>query len=247
MRVLDRATGTAAGQDAEALIGADGLHSAVRAELHPDDGPLLWSGIRMWRGTAKAAPFLTGRSAANVSDGDAELIAYPIGRERINWVCLVRVAEPGPLPGDAGWNQAGRVADVLPYYARLGARLARCARPAGRLRRDPGVPDGRPGPAAVLGEGPRHPARRRRAPDVPGGCQRRVPGHRRRPGPGVRTLRTGRATERAGPLRGRAPRRDGGRRTGEPGHAPGRRATARGSWPVSPTPIGAPPEARWTR
>lgn len=117
VRVLDRATGTAAEQDAEALIGADGLHSAVRAELHPDGGPLLWSGVRMWRGTTKAAPFLTGRSAAIVSDGDAELIAYPIGRERINWVCLVRVAEPGPLPGDAAWNRAGRVADVLPYYA----------------------------------------------------------------------------------------------------------------------------------
>ncbi|RNG04474.1 flavin-dependent oxidoreductase [Streptomyces botrytidirepellens] len=116
VRVLDRATGTVEEQDAEALIGADGLHSAVRAELHPDDGPLLWSGIRMWRGTARAAPFLTGRSAAIVSDGDAELIAYPIGRDRINWVCLVRVAEPGPLTGDAGWNRAGRVADVLPYY-----------------------------------------------------------------------------------------------------------------------------------
>ncbi|WP_063734697.1 flavin-dependent oxidoreductase [Streptomyces sp. RTd22] len=116
VRVLDRATGTAGEQDAEALIGADGLHSTVRAELHPDDGPLLWSGIRMWRGTARAAPFLTGRSAAIVSDGDAELIAYPIGRDRINWVCLVRVAEPGPLTGDAGWNRAGRVADVLPYY-----------------------------------------------------------------------------------------------------------------------------------
>ena len=116
VRVLDRATGTAGEHDAEVLIGADGLHSAVRGQLHPDGGPLLWSGVRMWRGTTKAAPFLTGRSMAIVSDGDAEMVAYPIGRGRINWVCQVRVAEPGPLTGDAGWNRAGRVADVLPYY-----------------------------------------------------------------------------------------------------------------------------------
>ncbi|MEU1805562.1 flavin-dependent oxidoreductase [Streptomyces sp. NPDC019937] len=116
-RVLDRATGTVAERHADALIGADGLHSAVRAALHPDEGPPLWSGIRMWRGTTKAAPFLTGRSMAMVRDGDAELVAYPIGRDRINWVCQVRVAEPGPLTGDAGWNRPGRAADVLPHYA----------------------------------------------------------------------------------------------------------------------------------
>lgn len=115
-RILDRATGTAEETEAEALIGADGLHSAVRARLCPDGGPLLWSGIRMWRGTTEAERFLTGRSMAIVRDGDAELVAYPIGRGRINWVCQVRVAEPGPLGGDAGWNRAARLADVLPYY-----------------------------------------------------------------------------------------------------------------------------------
>ncbi|QKV96686.1 flavin-dependent oxidoreductase [Streptomyces sp. NA02950] len=121
-RLLDRAKGTVEEVAAEALIGADGLHSAVRARLHPDGGPLLWSGIRMWRGTTVAAPFLTGRSMVIVRDGDAELIAYPIGRGRINWVCQVRVSEPAPLAGDAAWNRAGRVADVLPYFAdwRLG-------------------------------------------------------------------------------------------------------------------------------
>lgn len=116
VRVLDRATGTAREHDTEALIGADGLRSVVRAELHPHEGPLLWSGIRMWRGTTEAEPFLTGRSMAIVSDGDVEMVAYPIGRGRINWVCQVRTAEPGPLTGDAGWNRAGRAADVLPYF-----------------------------------------------------------------------------------------------------------------------------------
>lgn len=120
VRVLDRATGTGTGtveeSAARALIGADGLHSAVRAALHPQDGPLLWSGIRMWRGTTRAEPFLTGRSMVIVRDGDAELVAYPIGGGRVNWVCQVRVSEPGPLTGEAGWNRVGRLADVLPYF-----------------------------------------------------------------------------------------------------------------------------------
>ncbi|BBJ46671.1 putative FAD-dependent monooxygenase [Streptomyces antimycoticus] len=116
VRILDRATGTVEESAARALIGADGLHSAVRAALHPQDGPLLWSGIRMWRGTTRAEPFLTGRSMVIVRDGDAELVAYPIGGGRVNWVCQVRVSEPGPLTGDAAWNRVGRLADVLPYF-----------------------------------------------------------------------------------------------------------------------------------
>ncbi|WP_445518863.1 flavin-dependent oxidoreductase [Streptomyces sp. NEAU-174] len=116
VHILDRATGTVEKTAARALIGADGLHSAVRAALHPQDGPLLWSGIRMWRGTTPAESFLTGRSMVIVHDGDAELVAYPIGGGRVNWVCQVRMSEPGPLTGDAAWNRAGRLADVLPYF-----------------------------------------------------------------------------------------------------------------------------------
>ncbi|MFI8992732.1 flavin-dependent oxidoreductase [Streptomyces sp. NPDC053542] len=116
-RLLDRATGETEAYDAAALVGADGLHSVVRARLHPAGGPLQWSGIRMWRGVTEAGPFLTGASAVLVTGGDAELIAYPIGRGRINWVCQVRVAEPQPLAEEAAWNRAGRLADVLPHYA----------------------------------------------------------------------------------------------------------------------------------
>ncbi|MFE2446887.1 FAD-dependent monooxygenase [Streptomyces sp. NPDC059426] len=116
VRLLDRATGTVEESAARALIGADGLHSAVRAALHPQDGPLLWSGIRMWRGTTRAEPFLSGRSMVIVRDGNAELVAYPIGGGRVNWVCQVRVSEPGPLTGEAAWNRVGRLADVLPYF-----------------------------------------------------------------------------------------------------------------------------------
>ena len=34
----------------DVLIGCDGIHSALRSLLHPEDGGIRWSGIRMWRG-----------------------------------------------------------------------------------------------------------------------------------------------------------------------------------------------------
>lgn len=122
VRVTDRATGAVETFEAAALVGADGLHSTVRARLHPDEGPLCWSGQRMWRGVTEGfPPFLTGRSVVIAGDGAASLVAYPIGRNRVNWVCLVRVAEPGPLPEDGVVNtvddhRAGRLKDVLSHY-----------------------------------------------------------------------------------------------------------------------------------
>ncbi|MCT9089011.1 flavin-dependent oxidoreductase [Streptomyces sp. ASQP_92] len=116
VRLLDRESGGTQEVSVSALVGADGLHSAVRERLRPYGGPLLWSGIRMWRGVTRAEPFLTDHSMAIVRDGHAELVAYPIGGDRINWVAQVRMDEPGPLAEDADWNSAGRLADVLPYF-----------------------------------------------------------------------------------------------------------------------------------
>ncbi|MFV8132137.1 FAD-dependent monooxygenase [Streptomyces syringium] len=109
---------------ADLLVGADGLHSAVRAQLHPDQGPMAWSGVRMWRGVTERRPFLGGESmliarGAGVvargagSEAGLELIAYPVGPDLINWVAQVQIADPGPLPGDANWNLPGRPEDVL--------------------------------------------------------------------------------------------------------------------------------------
>jgi 2-polyprenyl-6-methoxyphenol hydroxylase-like FAD-dependent oxidoreductase len=97
---------TSAGDlDARVLIGADGLHSVVRAQLHPGPDSLMWSGVRMYRGAAEMPAFLDGRTMAIVKGADGvDLITYPIGGEFVNWVVQVPESAPGPLPGDAGWN-----------------------------------------------------------------------------------------------------------------------------------------------
>lgn len=122
--VLDRATGSTTAYEGQALVGADGLHSAVRSRLHPDRAALSMAGVDMWRGLTELDGFLDGRTMILVNDGhDTRLIAYPCsarhaarGRALVNWVCMVPVTAAGP-GGDPGWDRPGRLADVLPHFA----------------------------------------------------------------------------------------------------------------------------------
>jgi 2-polyprenyl-6-methoxyphenol hydroxylase-like FAD-dependent oxidoreductase len=111
---------TSAGEfETDSLIGADGIHSAVRAQLHPEPDPLLWSGVRMFRGAAAREPFLDGRTMAIVKGAKGvDLVTYPIGGGQINWVVMLPESDPGPLPGDAKWNQPGDRSQVLRHLER---------------------------------------------------------------------------------------------------------------------------------
>ena len=103
---------------ADVLVGADGIHSAVRKQLHPDDDPLVWSGVRMWRGAAAMPPFLDGRTMAIVKGATGiDLVAYPIGGGLVNWVVQVKESSSGPLVGHAGWNAPGDPDTVLSHLA----------------------------------------------------------------------------------------------------------------------------------
>lgn len=99
---IDRTTGTPVVEDADVLIGSDGIDSAVRAQLYPDEGPAHWNGVHMWRGVARCPQLLDGRSIV-VAGGTpgAKFVAYPIedplteGAEALlNWVLEVRRGEP---------------------------------------------------------------------------------------------------------------------------------------------------------
>jgi 5-methylphenazine-1-carboxylate 1-monooxygenase len=80
-------------QRADVLIGCDGIHSAVRAQFHPQEGPPISSGHIQWRGTVEGEPFLDGRTHVTIGFRDRRAVVYPIsrmvgdrGRSRINWV-----------------------------------------------------------------------------------------------------------------------------------------------------------------
>lgn len=123
-RLRDRASGTADTVTADVLIGADGLHSAVRAQLNPGEKAPLWNGIRMWRGVTEGEPFLTGRTLAIAgSNAASKMVVYPIsmraerrGSALLNWVAEVRLTDD-QLEETADWNRTGRLEDVLPHFA----------------------------------------------------------------------------------------------------------------------------------
>ena len=105
------------------LIGADGIHSAVRARLYPDEGPPIWNGAIMWRGVTRAAPFLTGRTMIMAGHPDVKFVAYPISRAAmdqgasvINWIAERRF-RPGHAWRREDWNRPGRLEDFLPWFA----------------------------------------------------------------------------------------------------------------------------------
>ena len=112
---------------ADLVIGADGIHSALRRRLAPDEGPPCWRGVMMWRGTTWAPPFLDGRTMVQAGYSQAKFVVYPIGAPRadglqlINWIADRRVREPVPgltAPDRADWSRAGRLDDLMPTFGR---------------------------------------------------------------------------------------------------------------------------------
>jgi len=116
-----RSNGRVVPYSADALIGADGLYSTVRAQLHPAEPPPRWGGVMMWRGTAEGAPFLSGSTLAIAgSTSTVKFVAYPIaarpnGQALINWVAEVMIGGAEP-PSRPDWNADGRLAEALPHF-----------------------------------------------------------------------------------------------------------------------------------
>ena len=106
--------------EAAVVVACDGIHSAVRRQLYPDEGPPRYSGVNMWRGVAAHAPFLSG--ATMVRAGwltVGKMVIYPIrndidgaGTQLVNWVAELECAEP--VRRD--WNGRGRLADFFPAF-----------------------------------------------------------------------------------------------------------------------------------
>jgi 2-polyprenyl-6-methoxyphenol hydroxylase-like FAD-dependent oxidoreductase len=104
-----------------AAIACDGFHSAIRPRLYPDEGPLCYQGINMWRGVTRWMPFLTGRSAAQAGWLEVgKILMFPLtngvdsdGLQVINWVAEIQAARNVMLD----WNLQGDLDDFLPTFA----------------------------------------------------------------------------------------------------------------------------------
>jgi 2-polyprenyl-6-methoxyphenol hydroxylase-like FAD-dependent oxidoreductase len=123
-RFTDKRTGRRhADEEGSLLIGADGIQSVVRGTLYPNEGPPIWNGAILWRGTTRAAPYLTGRSMIMAGHEFQKFVAYPIsrfaadrGEAVINWIAE-RKFRPDHSWRREDWNRPGELADFLPQFA----------------------------------------------------------------------------------------------------------------------------------
>uniref|UniRef100_Q07P86 Salicylate 1-monooxygenase n=1 Tax=Rhodopseudomonas palustris (strain BisA53) TaxID=316055 RepID=Q07P86_RHOP5 len=99
-----------------ALIGADGIWSAVRNQLFPEVQP-RFSGLIAWRGTFDASrlpPDQTAREVRVWMGADAHLVAYPISAGRqINIVAIVTDSWNRP-----GWSAPGDLEEIKARFSR---------------------------------------------------------------------------------------------------------------------------------
>ena len=91
---------------ADLLVGSDGIHSAVRAQLYPAEGGPVSSGRIQWRGTVEAEPFLDGRTHVTIGSSQRRAVIYPIsrkvastGRSLINWITVLGKQAASEVPG----------------------------------------------------------------------------------------------------------------------------------------------------
>ena len=104
---------------ADIVVACDGIHSAVRAQFYPNEGPFCYRGTNLWRGVTRRKPFLTGRSIARIGARHSTLIMYPIrdnidatGHQLVNWVA--EIERDVAVPVD--WSKPGRLEDFYPTY-----------------------------------------------------------------------------------------------------------------------------------
>ena len=104
------------------LIGADGLESAVRAQMHPDQPPIHWGGAIMWRGTTPGIPIRTGASFVGLGTHRHRVVFYPIsqpdadtGLATINWIAEITVDNSSGW-GNGDWNKQVEVDSFIHHF-----------------------------------------------------------------------------------------------------------------------------------
>lgn len=120
---IDKVSGRAAGAyDGVLLIAADGIHSAIREKLYPDEGPPIWNGRILWRGITAGNAFLSGRTMIMAGHEVLKFVCYPISKEpdasgkyQINWIAE-RHMPPTYQWRREDYNRAARLEEFLPWF-----------------------------------------------------------------------------------------------------------------------------------
>jgi 2-polyprenyl-6-methoxyphenol hydroxylase-like FAD-dependent oxidoreductase len=119
---LRAADGTQTETRAKLLIGADGLHSTVRAQMHPQQPPIHWGGALMWRGMTPGSPIRSGASFVGLGTHRQRVVFYPIshpdpatGLATINWIAEITIDNSRGL-GDGDWNKKVAIDSFIHHF-----------------------------------------------------------------------------------------------------------------------------------
>ena len=102
--------------EADVAVGADGVNSVLRRQLHPETAQ-RYTGYMMWRGTTIMPPILTGASMVRAGwFTPGKMVVYPIrddvnerGDQLVNWVAEVA----SPMLDERDWNRPGLIDDFI--------------------------------------------------------------------------------------------------------------------------------------
>jgi 5-methylphenazine-1-carboxylate 1-monooxygenase len=116
---VDRNSAVPKPAPAAIVLGADGIHSTLRAAMYPTEGDPRWNGVMMWRGAVEWPVFLDGRSMIVAGGTAAKVVVYPIApgatadTRLTNWGVVERIGEPGtPPPRPEDWSRPAHRRDV---------------------------------------------------------------------------------------------------------------------------------------
>jgi 5-methylphenazine-1-carboxylate 1-monooxygenase len=116
----ERMTGIEVTEAGNVLIGADGIHSAVRAQLYPGEGEPRFGGQILWRFAIDSEPFLGGNAQVICGHFRQRMIVYPIGRAQqagqLETNCICQIAVDSGAPAREDWNRRAAKEAVLAAF-----------------------------------------------------------------------------------------------------------------------------------
>jgi 2-polyprenyl-6-methoxyphenol hydroxylase-like FAD-dependent oxidoreductase len=104
---------------ADALIGADGIHSTVRRILYPAEGDPVFAGMLLWRGMTRTKSIFGGHTMSFAGYREQKFISYPItgpdadGCQMLNWIAEIHADK---MLRREDWNRHGQLEEFLPAY-----------------------------------------------------------------------------------------------------------------------------------
>jgi len=104
------------------IVAADGLHSSVRAQMHPTQPAPHWEGAVLWRGATYGPPIRSGASFTLIGSLDQRFIHYPIsapdpdtGLQLQNWIAELSF-DPSEGWPESNWNRQVDIGKFLPSF-----------------------------------------------------------------------------------------------------------------------------------